>query len=119
MTQAIERLELPADTYHALEQIAALEGVTLAAIIEQWIQQRRTKESLFALRQEYQRLADKAMTRTLSPVEEKRMEALCAAIHAANLPEDTEYALEQTNLRAEELIAKSEALLERTQQAAK
>ena len=115
MIQTTERLELPADTYHALEQIAAFQGVTLAAMIEQWIQQHRTRENLVSLRQEYQRLTDKALTQTITRAEEKRMDALCAEINAANQQSNPAHALEQTNWRADELIAKSEQLLARAE----
>jgi uncharacterized coiled-coil DUF342 family protein len=77
MMQTTERLELPTDTYRALEQIAAFQGMTLAAMLETWVQQYRTNQNLSALRREYQELTDKDLARTLTPKEEKRLVRIC------------------------------------------
>lgn len=77
MTQTIECLELPTETYRALEQIAAFRGMTLAAMVETWVQQYHTEDSLSALRREYQELIDKDLARTLTPQEETRLARVC------------------------------------------
>ena len=119
MIQTMERLELPADTYHALEQIARARSITPSELVEELIRQLQTMESLASLRQEYQRLTDKALMRTITRAEEKRLDAICDELNAANRQAKAERALEQTNGRADEFIAKSEALLERVPQAAR
>lgn len=85
MTQTIERLELPTETYRALEQIAMLQGVTLVAMLEGWVQQYRTTESLHALRWEYQELVDKDLARTLTPQEEARLAIVCEELDAIEM----------------------------------
>ena len=111
MTQTIERLELPTDTYHALEQIARARSVSPSELVTDLVRQFQAMENAAALREEYQRLTDKALTRRISREEEKRLDLICAEINAANRQSNAGYALEQTNRRAEELIAKSEALI--------
>ena len=118
MTQTIERVELPADTYHALEQIAAFQGVTLAAMIETWIEQHRANENRQALRREYQELISKDLGRTLTKAEEARLDTICDELNALGRQSEAGRALQETNRRGDALIAKSEALLLRVEASA-
>ena len=100
MVQTVESLELPRETYLALEQIAQFQGITPRKVIESWIQQHQSKEKLSALRQEYQRLIDKELMETLTPKEEKRLEIVCDKINAIEMDSQ---AMQQGQRRLEEV----------------
>ena len=111
MTQTSERLELPSDTYHLLEQMAQARSIPLPELVAKMVRPFQAQEDLDALREEYRRLTDKALMRTMTRREEKRRDALCAKIDAASRQSNAGRMLEQSNRRADEIIEKSEALL--------
>lgn len=76
MTQTRERLELPLTTYRALEQIAQFQGVTPADAVGNLVWRFHRAESLVALRDEYQQLANKELTHSITPEETTRIEAV-------------------------------------------
>lgn len=89
MVQAVERLELPSATYRVLEQIAQRHGTTPAGAVEKLIQQFQFKENLIALRHEYQQLADKELSRTITSEEEARLEEVCDQINFIEMQSET------------------------------
>lgn len=82
MVQALEQLEIPFSTYHALARIAKSHNSTPLAIIEGWIEQHQTQETRQTLRQEYQQLTEKDLTHTLTADEEYRLDAVCDELNA-------------------------------------
>lgn len=118
LAQTGERLELTPRTYHILEQMAQARSTTPAQIVEDMVQQFQAMENLALLRQEYQRLTQKALMRTISRAEEKRIDAICVQLSALKQQTDQEQIREQRGRRADELIAKAETLLERVNQQA-
>lgn len=72
MTQIIERLELPTETFRALEQIAQVDGSPLSVVVNQLVKEKLTKQ-LRSLRREYQRLVGKELTHSLSREEKARL----------------------------------------------
>ena len=116
MAQTVERLELTPHTYHILEQLAQARSTTPAKIVEDMVRQFQATESLASLRQEYQRLTEKALMRTISHAEEKRMDTICLQISALARQADQEQIREQRDRQADALIEKSEHLLDLARQ---
>ncbi len=112
MAQTGERLELTPRTYHILEQMAQARSTTPAQIVEDMVQQFQAMENLASLRQEYQRLTEKALMRTISRAEEKRMDALRIEMSALNGRMAQEQIRAQRDQQADALIDKSEHLLD-------
>ncbi len=81
MVQALERLEIPFPTYHALARIAKSHNSTPLKVIEGWIAQHETQETRQSLRQEYQQLIEKDLSHSLTPDEEKRLDAVCDGLN--------------------------------------
>lgn len=79
--QTVERLELPSDTYHALEEIARFQGIPPARVVENLIRQYYSKESLRTLRKEYRELIHKDLMQVITREEEQRLEAVCSQIN--------------------------------------
>jgi len=82
MVQALERLEVPLPTYHALEGIAKAQGSTPLKIIEGWIEQYEAQETRWSLRHEYQRLIEKDLNQSLTASEAQRLDAVCDELNA-------------------------------------
>ena len=116
MAQTVEQLELTPHTYQMLEQMAQARSTTPAKIVEALIRQFQVAESLASLRQEYQLLTQKALMRTISRAEEKRMDAICIQINVLNRQIDQEQIREQRDRQADALIEKSEHLLDLARQ---
>lgn len=112
LAQTGERLELTPRTYHILEQMAQARSTTPAQIVEDMVQQFQAMENLASLRQEYQRLTEKALMRTISRAEEKRMDALRIEMSALNGRMAQEQIRAQRDQQADALIDKSEHLLD-------
>ena len=89
MMQTIERLEMPSDTYRALEQIAAFQGVTPLRVVEGWLQQHRTMENLRELRREYLELIDKDLGRTMTQQDAARLALVCEELNAVEMQSET------------------------------
>lgn len=73
MAQTMERLELPIETYHALEQMARFDGTALPVAVKRMVRERLSKQ-LRAFRREYQRLLGKEFAQTITDEEKQRME---------------------------------------------
>ena len=85
----MEQLELPSETYHALEHIAKLQGVTLLGTIERWIQQFQQVEQLHLLRNEYHELIDKDLADTLTNADSERLDIICTQINEIEMQSET------------------------------
>lgn len=81
MSDLIEQIALPSDTYRALEKIAQVRGVSLPMLLDTWIQEHLSQDTLHALRQEYQELTDKELNRILTGEEKARLETVCTQIN--------------------------------------
>ena len=84
----LQHLELPSNTFDALEQIAQFQGRTLLGVIEGWVHQHKDTQNLTALRQEYQALIDKDLQRVLTPEEAERLEVICVWINTLEAQTD-------------------------------
>ena len=111
MIQTMARLELQADTYRALEQMAQARHLTPSEFITDLIREFQATENLAVLQEEYQRLTEKALMRTITQSEEKRIDAICVQMSALSRRMNKEYVKEQRDRKADELIEKSEHLL--------
>lgn len=116
LAQAIEQVNLTFRTYHILEQMAQARSLTPSELLEDLVWHFQALENLAVLRREYQQLTDKALERTISPAEEKRMDAICVELNALNRDANKEHILEQRNRQADNLTAKSERLFDLAQQ---
>ena len=114
MIQTVEQLELPAHTYYILEQMAQARSITLAEVIEDLVRQYQVLDSLSTLRQEYQQLTEKVLMRTVTREEEKRLDAIYLQMSVLNRQINQVHptVTKQREKKADELIAKSEHLLE-------
>ena len=100
MAQTIERLELPADTYYALEQRAQEKGCPPDEYLHRMLTQEKKKDELYEqLAEEYQRLIDKDLARTINAEENKRLETVVARL---NLIEELS---DETRLREQKAAA--------------
>ncbi len=81
MLQTIERLEMPAEMYQALEQIGKPQGKTALQVVEIWLAQYRISQHAASLHKEYQVLIDKDLHRTLTAQESQRLEEVCEQIN--------------------------------------
>lgn len=113
MTETLERLDVPTSTYRELEKIAQFQGVPLSRVLENLVRQFQFSDSLQTLRQEYQMLTDKALRRTITAVEDRRLERVSREISALERQTSQGQHWEQWNKRADELIERTERLLER------
>lgn len=85
MPQTQERLELPLTTYRAIERIAQFQGVTPADAVGNLVQIFHHSENLISLRNEYQQLADKELTRSITPEETARIEEVAGQLSAIEM----------------------------------
>ena len=75
MIQTIERLELPTETYHALKQQAQERGCPMNEYLQRMLTQEKKRDELYEqLAEEYQRLIDKDLARTITAEENVRLE---------------------------------------------
>ena len=80
------------------------------------MEQYQHKQRLEVLNQEYQALTDKVLSRTITCAEEKRIDAICAEMNKLQRKSDLAKIYEQREKKADELIAKSAALLAQLRQ---
>ncbi len=91
MIQTIARLELPADTYHTLEQRAQEKGCLPDEYLHRMLTQEKKRDEVHEqLAEEYQRLIDKDLARTITAEENKRLETVIARLNLMEeLSDDT------------------------------
>ena len=115
--QTQERLELPLTTYRAIEQIAQIQGVTLADAVGNLVRQFHRAENLTALRDEYQQLADKELARSITVEETARIEAVARQLSDIEMDSEAnriwEEQTEKMNLLLQELKGTLQAFPDR------
>jgi hypothetical protein len=122
MMQTREHIELPLTTYRAIEQIAQIQGVTLADAVGNLVRQFHRAENLAALRDEYQQLANKELARSLTVEEAARIEAVARQLSDIEMESEAshiwEEQTEKMNVLLQELKGTLQAFPDKTETAA-
>ena len=82
MVQTVERLELPAETYLALEKSAGEIGCKIEEYLHHLLYREKKKEELYEqLEQEYQQLISRDLSRTITAAESQQLETVIARLN--------------------------------------
>lgn len=100
----LERLELPMPVYRSLEQIAQIQGVSLADAVGNLVRQYHREDHVFELREEYQLLADKELLRRITEEESQRIEIVARQLSAIEMESKSSQIWEQQSSKMNALL---------------
>ena len=108
--QTLERLDIPSNTFQALEKIARQKSITPTRMVQGLVQQYEQQQQIDALNAEYNELSSKALLRTIDSREEKRMNTVIGKILSLEA-RNHDPIREERERKADELIVGAERLL--------